>query len=679
MFSRFWIFCWIGEKAQPNRHPEHEGFTPNNNDNKFTMWRGANQQRVSKQQQRRSRRRRENVENVEVILQRFRKGYAAAMDCVAAMHRLGSMTAATATTSSNSDNDQLRQVMHVARKTFENVILYDPIVLTLVPAIAKSKRSCHFSNTKTLAVSSGWTALSASHQKIIQEIVYLTLVNYADLLMAGLPPASSSATASSSPSSTSILDRGVIKRVTCPFHNNQQNIWLDASTGHSSTTEAVDVDVDVSETLRRIVAAYLDAVALDASDPTVYLKLAIAARRLDRIRTHRLQRHALERATKAALVVHPWQNRTAQRAWNEFQQQEQEVVFETYNQSSHEDTTTPPPVIVINVPRDSWLTMARLVLRTCTNLTHGSAVTVAATHSKHTSTTSPGIRIHLSPLIGLSTSLWARIFPYLDGLSRSNCEMTCRALHTQLLLARAKIANEIDASQRLERQRQRLQQQQQQQNTMSSFQNADSESNKSIALPTTIATTLDSNDDNNDNNNNALHPTVPDTSGTATLSAGAQKRVSKRVRSQLITSGKRSERMYRRNSIEFCLLAATLGAPQRLERFARLRLRWGKIVDRHDSDVPIAANEKNNASWMTTTTTTTGELAFQNGSASSLTSFIRWYFPQDVVDQRPLTPTACLFTMLAHISMHIDHVFSSETGGVASLTSCLLECKFIWK
>jgi hypothetical protein len=682
----FWVAPWISSKTRENVDTNKTNGTnhfPTSNIHSFihsfhSMWRGANQC-VTKKHRSHRRHRRENVENVEAILQRLRKGYAAAMDCVAAMHRLRTMTAATAAATSNDqsndhpswDLEQLRQVMHVARTTFENVILNDPIVQTLIPMLAKRMRGSQSKNTALVGSSSGWTSLSASHQKIIQEIVYLTLVNYADLLMAGLPASSSM----QSTATSLLLDRGVIQHIpSISADNPEQTIWLDTN---STTPTLTNISVVVSETYQRIVAAYLDAVALDASDPTVYLKLAFAARKLDRIRTRRLQRHALERAK--AGILYPWQNRTAQRAWNEFQQEEeQNVQFQIFTPSPQEDTT-PPPAIVINLPRDSWLTMTRLVLRTCTNLTSGNATaSVVSNHSKDMSTTSPRVQIYLSPLIGLSTSIWARIFPYLDVPSRNHCEMTCRALHTQLLLARAKIANEIDASQRLERQRQRLQQQQ---STADNVQNPESQPHHTPALPRTVATSMDSIDGNNHtSNNHSLQPSVSDADTTEALSTGGQKRVSKRVRSQLITSGKRTERSYRRNSVEFCLLAATLGGPQRLDQFTRLRWRWGKIVERNESGAPTGTNEKKTGSWTTTASpTTASELAIQKGSVSSLTSFVQFYFPQDSGKQRPMTPSSCLFTILAHVSMHVDQVFSSEPGGTASLTSCLLECKFVWK
>jgi hypothetical protein len=149
-------------------------------------------------------------------------------------------------------------------------------------------------------------------------------------------------------------------------------------------------------------------------------------------------------------------------------------------------------------------------------------------------------------------------------------------------------------------------------------------------------------------------------------------RASKRVRSQIITSGKRAERSARRNSTEYCLLAATLGctADDKVYREALEKgldgdgLPLGEQQNKGDRHGPPSlrrgASDKSPRYR---------EEARERISESALTSFVeRW-------GARNSPPLGILVGFVAHVSLHLDDVFSSDPGGSMVLASCLLECE----
>jgi len=143
-------------------------------------------------------------------------------------------------------------------------------------------------------------------------------------------------------------------------------------------------------------------------------------------------------------------------------------------------------------------------------------------------------------------------------------------------------------------------------------------------------------------------------------------RVSKRLRSQIITSGKRAERSTRRSSVEYCLLAATLGCTPDDEEYQRIiQESLDASAEKGGTPVPLpqkTAAEKPNL---------IKEEARERVSESSLKSFVMKWASQSA------TPLDVLFGFAAHASLNVGDVFSSDPGGAMVLSSCLMECKFV--
>jgi len=132
---------------------------------------------------------RRTSETVEAALNRLSKAYSAAMECVGAWHRADQAN----TDLSNNNNNRRQSLRHVgraARKTFERAILVDPLVSE--HAITLTHLQSEWARQQKL----GWefclqkrsdppTLTSKGHKSTVQQLAYLSLVNYADLLIAG--------------------------------------------------------------------------------------------------------------------------------------------------------------------------------------------------------------------------------------------------------------------------------------------------------------------------------------------------------------------------------------------------------------------------------------------------------------------------------------------------------------
>ena len=145
----------------------------------------------------------------------------------------------------------------------------------------------------------------------------------------------------------------------------------------------------------------------------------------------------------------------------------------------------------------------------------------------------------------------------------------------------------------------------------------------------------------------------------------------KRVQSQIITSGKRTERSFRRNSTEYCLLAATLGCTANDEEHYRSVLREAQDEEAAKNDRRADAALLKQAA--VERVSSAKEVALERLSDSSLHNFVK-----RVSSRRAISPLACLFDFVAHTSMHVSDVFCSDPGGSLVMSTCLLDCKLFW-
>lgn len=158
-------------------------------------------------------------------------------------------------------------------------------------------------------------------------------------------------------------------------------------------------------------------------------------------------------------------------------------------------------------------------------------------------------------------------------------------------------------------------------------------------------------------------------------------RVSKRVQSQLLTSGKEAERSAKRNSIEYCLLRNILSCSASDSIYittCNTSIEWSSIPSLSQGTLHLKSLSTSKdvmqhsieGSSLHKRNLAKSIEATARGGRSSLHSFMeRWSGCNS-------GPFDLLWQFLVHVSLHVEDVFASETGGSMMLSSCFMDCKF---
>ena len=380
---------------------------------------------------------RRSAETAEAAIARLSASYNTAMTAVGALHRasaaiararksnLGNTTSAAAaaaaaasghidggggdTRNEDDDNEEVAmcRVAKAARTALSDSILMDPLVRPYAPtwietAQGLAKADASFADDRrasTTTTSSCSTLTSAAHRSTVKELTYLVLVNYADLLTCGC-----CCTSPVTDKSAALLDRGTVRvlpalKTACagPAGSGIGTTCLNCCWGGEAE----------EDTKRLALVAYCDASELDRSDPTLWLKIACAARSLGRIvfanklqrlqnsrssnnnndhgdiindemdhepddyysnheaspallDYHRLERYALESGLKCLPPGSP-PNRAIIRAYRELQAQSDVTKVPRYLPVRAQQPEMAP--IIIDLPRYSWSVAGRALMR----------------------------------------------------------------------------------------------------------------------------------------------------------------------------------------------------------------------------------------------------------------------------------------------------------------------------
>lgn len=625
-----------------------------------------------------------NTETVEAALNRLSKAYSAAMECVGAWHRADSVSS-----KNNTDTivllKSLQQVGQAARSTFEKAILLDPLVATHAPLFTRVLRAWALDGTDSQK--QRWAVIvlqrrshppslsSAGHKSTVSKLSYLSLVNYADLLLAGCScrGAAASLPATAAHNNNTVLDRGVVRclrvlacsKSPCCCWNEHDKVGCSGnkSDNDDDNDDANDTQSDEVEqdTVRLAVTALIDASALDGSDPILWLKLACAARRLGRLQAkdnnlfpatllsyRRLEKHALERA-RTCLPPNVPPNRTVVRAMQEWSGEEDAIV--EFPQLLAPASQLEPETLTLELPRYSWSVLGRMLLRACRD---GSAYSsdrnqrVQQRSKLGSSFASPVVSLRLSPMLTLPFSVLGAICQFLEPSSLMRLEATCRALSGAIISARAIMDHAALVKEEDEK--------------------------KAQSLKWRDAATAQQQSQARGASNSRDDPMGEDSE----RNAAQTNRASKRVRSQIITSGKRAGRSARRSSTEYCLLAATLGCTADDEPFKgalETAIKWNQsFYCGRDANGPSPVRRGSMGPLPTRRgsmgkTPQHREEALERLSESALSVFVkRWSSCRS-------PPMGILFGFVSHVSLHVGSVYSADPGGSMVLTTCLVECE----
>lgn len=327
------------------------------------------------------------------------------------------------TTSPEKQRDHARmtvqKVAQSARTTLEHSLLLDPFILApiFLPSvvsraapITKSRAMVHLTNNncenniptdlmasafltawnqadtaldsmefyRQLCVAK-WKKLTAAHKCTVKQIAYLSLVNYADLLLCGCACCHSC--------SSDILDRRPVQSLDALklFQDNCDD-EQSPNQRHTHNTSCLWFNESREQTLRLALSSYCDASELDPTDPALWFKIACTARSLGRLvdkrpvsynkelddpsivwkpRSYRsLERLALERGLSSLPKGVP-PNRMLSKAWREMEKWDQCQHGQVTLDEDDSVVDTRPIELVIHLPKNSWSTLGRILITAC--------------------------------------------------------------------------------------------------------------------------------------------------------------------------------------------------------------------------------------------------------------------------------------------------------------------------
>ena len=622
------------------------------------------------------------TETVEAALSRLSKTYITSMECIRALTKSDHVLSKQDDVSAENLNVLIR-VAEAARSTLEGSILVDPLIVQHAPTLQGAMQAlASAGNEKWIEMLHEKRHLppqlsSQAHKTSVREFAYLSLVNYADLLM------TCCLCEDCASNNDSILDRGVVKK-------------LNVLANHRTTRRCCWNDESQESTQRLALTALCDASKLDGSDPTMWLKLSCAARGLERIisvknrpslaslsKFRRLQRYALERGIQALPPTLP-PNRAITQALKELDGQ--------MLPSEYPPTLAREPErveLVLELPRYSWGMLGRMLMRACREGCDyqpdvKTTTMIACTNqARKTLFGSPAIVLKLSPMLVLPSRVLGRICKFLESETIWRFEATCRALSVSIISARASMEKEgfekkagVSGTDKT-----KTSNPTEGSSTTKASNPGEGDKPATISIP---------NKDNSERNDTA--PAAPKDEADEYSRKSKQElqnerkkeekqekqctshRTSKRLLSQLITSGKIADRKSKQNSVDFCFLAATLACTKDdLRSKIKAIMEGDKTVSRLLQGVDLFSKPEFQVSSripLNDTADRHKSEARERVGDSSLSAFAeKW-------SCRNSGPMDLLLRYLGHIALSVEDVFSSDPGGSMVLTSCVLGCKY---
>jgi hypothetical protein len=533
---------------------------------------------------------RQGCETVEAALSRLTKAYSTAMSCIGLIHKLQHRT------NSHGNRDdfkaQSQSLADAARSIFESLIFTDPLIVKYCPTWMRVVHDIMNTIDKNV---DRWSFVkqerpnpvvlsSTSHRRTVAEVSYLSLINYADLLLA------------SDHSRAAFPRQVVIKLPLVEF------------------TDGLNPELSL--------AALCDASDIDRSDPVIWLKIAHCTKSLRGESNEfppvfmRLERHAIENGITALPPNFP-PNRRLNDALKEHENYP-DVFCSTLK------INEAPSTFLINIPRYSWSTLGRLLIRACREGMSGSSDTLFG---------SPCVEFHFSPMLLLPQRPLFLICAFIEKKDVWSLEATCRALSAAILSAKASIER-AEASKIVD--------------SKKCFMNSNVESS---------------------DNTNTLVSEIRNSNPVESAQLekkrddNARSRSSKRLLSQLITSGKRSDREFKRKSVPYCLLGCTLHCT--LEDDA-----YQVALSKRTNEIFSVKSNLGKASGLATYTQITlceVETTDSRLGVSCLASFVnKW-------SKHNSGPLHVLHGFISHVSLNVSEVFESDFNSLG-LCNLFIEC-----
>jgi hypothetical protein len=151
----------------------------------------------------------------------------------------------------------------------------------------------------------------------------------------------------------------------------------------------------------------------------------------------------------------------------------------------------------------------------------------------------------------------------------------------------------------------------------------------------------------------------------------AASRTSNRLRSHILVTEKRTERNKRRQSVGYCLIAAIFGCTNENEEYLAL------VSEGNNNNAPYHSYSDRSQPQSVDDKSMQGKGNDSSktdhiwNECSSMANFIaKWRSPSRS------TPIAMLFSFVAYVAVNVSHVFSKDPNESMSFSNIILECKY---
>lgn len=390
-------------------------------------------------------------ETVEAAVARLTTCYHSALQCVAAMRRVDSCYSTSSSQDDSITQEIIQRLAQAARRLLQNTILVDPLIRVHSPTTWTQLWKLDTNSSTNYYYTRRTAAYSSTHRRALCKLAYLSLVNYADLLML------SSSSSSSSQKDIMVLDRGVVPPLQC-----RVRLWPEEEEEESVVT-----------TLHLALTAYMDATQIDDTDPILWLKLACAARAWSQVERitfcqhpctvdcHLLETYAIHRGISVVPSHTIPSNSLLIRAMNSIQYEYEDSTMPILSSKKKVIVDATQYTLQIDLTRYSWNSLGRSLMRACRdtstfpiqiqyycNNNKDDLWTLPAntTNNNNTIATyriadgigSPTVEIHMAPIIAyLPVSNYAIVCDFLVGEEDvPRFEATCRAISSAIMTAR---------------------------------------------------------------------------------------------------------------------------------------------------------------------------------------------------------------------------------------------------
>jgi hypothetical protein len=309
-----------------------------------------------------------------------------------------------------------------------------------------------------------------------------------------------------------------------------------------------------------------------------------------------------------------------------------------------------PIQMILQLPKYSWVSLGRMLIRASqeglaySRSKQGSPRHVFSTVD-HAEFGSPQVDIKIAPLLAIPHLVLRLICEHLEGSDLKSLACTCRAMPAGLAFARAELVVDEMKDEEV-------------------YPPAEKHATRADGTVEIIDEEITT---SGGTNTKSYSKSKSSRRGSVSPTPGG--RISKRVRSHMITTEKQAERKAKRSSVEYCLLAGTLSCTAQNPDYNMQLNAELPILVKCTNNHPSLSQAHTDGSGLDSSLRSSQSHINHFVSPTSLNEFaLKW-------SKHNSGPRELLEEFLLHISLNTKDVFDTFLADNDNLSSCIIDCK----